>query len=320
MKKSVLLIGNGPMAEEYAKVLREGLKRPFSVAGRNLARVQEFQKKHGAENAYDLKALNEATVSQFGYAIVASSRDSLQGISEMLLELKMKALLVEKPVSSSASLAKKIDEAAQRQGAVVRVALNRRYYQSVQTLKQLLRTSRPVGGYFDFTELPHYVDVDHLPDPVLQRWAFGNSIHVFDTIRFLLGDFSEIQPTIAGKGELAWHTAGTHFFGAAKCGGLPVSYSSSWTSPGRWDIQVMTAEGRYKLSPMERLQILKPRTFNWVEVDADYAIDTTFKPGLYRMLEAFEGLVESGKPCDLPDLAANTKILSAISQIVGYPQ
>jgi len=112
--------------------------------------------------------------------------------------------------------------------------------------------------------------------------------------------------------------------GAGSCGTTPVSYSANWLSPGRWGIEIMTAKGRYKLSPMERLQVMRHNSFAWEEIDAGYEIDMQFKPGLHDMIAAYDEARAARSQeardalCDLPSLAENEALAVTISHLIGY--
>lgn len=158
------------------------------------------------------------------------------------------------------------------------------------------------------------------PPAVLSRLAIANSIHVIDTVRHLLGPFERLDCRIEGRGTLPWHPAGAEFAGVARCGEVPVTWATSWRAPGRWAIEIATDRGRFRLAPMEELKLLRPGSLEW-EGDGGGDEDDGFKPGLRRMLAAFDRLAR-GEACPdaaaLPDLVDHAALLRSIETIAGY--
>ncbi|MGE0615700.1 MAG: Gfo/Idh/MocA family oxidoreductase [Bacteriovoracia bacterium] len=322
--RNILIVGNGPMAQEYAKVFRDGLKYTFDVAGRNRENVQKFAKAERAGQAFLIEELSPQILAKYDFAVSTTSPDSLEYVTEKLIKNGIKAILVEKPAAlspaGSASLARMMKE----KFVFARVAYNRRYYRSVQKLKHILREETPMCAHFDFTELSRQIKVGRT-QATTERWAIANSCHIIDTVTFLLGQFQIEHLHVSGQNELDWHPASSNFVGSGKCGTTPVSYSTSWLCPGRWSIEIMTKQGRYKLSPIERLQVMRHDSFEWKEVDAGYDIDIQYKPGLMEVVRSFDQARLKNDPtggsevCELPDLSQNAKIAELVSKIVGYP-
>lgn len=310
-RKPVLLVGNGPMAAEYAKIFREALNAPFAVAGRNFDRIAAFAKQEGAVEAL---ALGDAPKQSknFEYVVLCTSADSLEGVAESFLKSGAPRILIEKPVALRTSGVARLERLAREANAAVRVALNRRYYPSVRALQKILTESPATSAFFDFTEIGARVLASDLTAASRARWGLVNSLHVIDTVSFLLGSFSDLRAEVGGAQQLEWHPSGGVYTGTARCGSTPVVYSSNWLAPGRWNIEVMTARGRYKLSPMEKLQIMLPGRFDYEEVPLP---SEPFKPGLLPLVQAYESGIH-----DLPDLSQAAKILEIVSNFFGYSE
>ena len=313
-KMNILLLGTRSMAREYARVFRDGLGFSFSVVGRNLETLKKFAEDERAAGWFTFAQLNHSTIQQFDFIVVATAAESLESVVKDLLSLDAKKILVEKPGTLTAEESLNLFNLAETKGATVRVAYNRRYYRSVQKLKQILQNEQAVLGTFDFTESMATLQKVDRPEIVKQRWGICNSVHVIDSVSYLLGKFSQLRTEVKNKDQISLHPAGGTFFGNAICNSTPVTYSSSWLCPGRWEIQVMTPQGRYKLSPMERLQVMKQGSYQWEEVPADYAVDTDFKPGLFELVKDFH--LTGGR--ELPDFRQNAALIQDVSAIAGY--
>ena len=92
----------------------------------------------------------------------------------------------------------------------------------------------------------------------------------------------EIAELIVAADKVAVFTGA----GVSSSGAL-FAYHSNWDAPGRWGVEILTQKHRLIFRPLEKLQIQKLRTVAVEEVNIDYQIDTDFKAGLYRQVEAF---------------------------------
>lgn len=314
----VLLIGTGPMAVEYARVLRDGLAMPFWLSSRDPGKAAALAEETGAEGSVALGALGGAD-TRFSFAIVATAVESLVPVTRGVIEAGVRHVLVEKPGALSAADGHALTAHAAAHGALVRIAYNRRYYASVRGLAQVLQAEPALCATFDFTEWGFRIAPLVKGPGVKERWALGNSVHVVDTVCHLLGELREVRAIVRDAGRLDWHPSGATFVGSSFCGDTPVSWCTSWSAPGRWSIEVMTEQGRYKLSPMERLQVMRPGKVDWTEVPLDYALDDAFKPGLHAMVAAFAREAGgSAAASALPDAGANAQLLATMSTLVGY--
>lgn len=316
-QKPVLIVGNGNMATAYAKVLNE-LAIPFVVAGRNIDKIKDFATKNNASGMILLTDLTSIKMAEYRFSIVTVSIEALALVTETLLNQNAKFILVEKPAVLNIESALKLAALAKKQGAVLRVALNRRFYSSVNALKQILLKEPPVCAFFDFTDNGKSVANAHYVEEVKKHWAWSNSVHVIGTAEFLLGKCSDINTKLFGKDELSWHPNAGTFQGTLKLGSTPTSYLTSWVCPGRWNIEIMTKQGRYKLSPMEKLQVMPSGQFQWVDVPIDSDKDVRFKPGIYEMVKSFNQVVNEKNDDRFPDYFEYVETMKMIATIAGY--
>lgn len=294
------------MAGEYAAVLRsEGLDRSFISVSRSKERAEAFAGSHGGCGGVSLQE------AMGDLAIVATAVESLAGVTRALLERGVRHILVEKPGTLDAQGSRELARVAHKRGTRVRVAYNRRYFGSVQQLAAGLVASPPLGAFLDLTEWWYRIVELSRPAEVKARWAIANTVHVVDTAIHLLGPPSGLHPMV--QGSLPEHPSGSTFVGSGRFGRTPVAWFGCWAGPGRWDLEVVTEQSRYKLCPMEKLQILLPGRLDWTDSDPEDLLDSLFKPGLFKMVEAFL----RGDDC-LPDLASNAVTLETMAAIAGY--
>ena len=140
--------------------------------------------------------------------------------------------------------------------------------------------------HFEFTEVSERVLSKDWPPSVLENWILGNSSHVIDLAFFLGGMPKEISSRV--NGALDWHPAGAVFAGTGEMdNGVLFTFLADWKSAGRWSVDLRTARRRILLCPLEELSVQWKGSFTSERFLIQNELDQQFKPGLYRMTEAF---------------------------------
>lgn len=301
----VLLVGVGYMGCEYAKVL-QAQNVPFVAIGRGEERAAAFAKETGLKpitgglDAYLASVGDGALPSE---AIVATSVQSLAANAIALMEHGVRRIFLEKPGAATMDGLKVVADAAERTGAEVYLAYNRRFYASTLAAQEIIKEDGGVTSFlFEFTEWPE--SFESKPMVLKQNVFFANSSHVVNLAFYLGGRPKEL--TCYKAGRLPWHDAGASFAGAGITeGGATFSYEANWDAPGRWWVEVLTQKHRLIFRPLEKLQIQERRSVQQTFVDIDDHLDTEFKPGLYREVQAF--LAFEGHEQQLCSLAAHMR-------------
>jgi predicted dehydrogenase len=283
---SVLLVGTGPMAAAYAKVLK-ALEQPFHVAGRSADKAASFAAEWDVPvGSGDFAAQLAAIDKKPHTAIVAASVASLVEVCRALVAAGCKRILLEKPATLSpeetTALAQEIGNTAE-----IYVAYNRRFYAATERAREIISFDGGVLSFkFDFTEASKRIEAINKPAVDLANWFYGNSTHVVDLAFFVGG--SPISLSANVQEEMPWHPAGAVFTGHGRAdSGAAFSYHANWLAPGRWGVEVMTQNSRLVLQPMEQLFRQGHEGFSLEPVAIDDELDKTYKPGVYRQTEAF---------------------------------
>lgn len=290
----VWLIGAGRMAVAYAKILK-ALGRDLRVVGRSEASAASFTEQTGlACHAGGIEVSLEAMGQAPREAIIAVNVEQLAATAIRLMEAGTRRILIEKPAGVTVDDVAKVADLAERTGADVFVAYNRRFYASVDAVREALREDGgPTFVSFEFTEVSDVIAGSAFRPEVKAHWLYANSTHVIDLAFFLGGDPVHLDAQV--DGSLDWHPAAARFAGSGRTEkGALFSYLADWDAPGRWGVEVMTRSRRLVLRPMEQLQVQKRGSFTLDPVEIDDTLDREFKPGLYRQTEAFlaEGIDE----------------------------
>lgn len=287
--KKVWLVGTGNIGIEYAKVLKN-LGCDLSAIGRGKEKSEEFEKKTGIPaitgGLSDFLLTNPNVPD---YAVVTVGIEALSDITIQLIKYGVKYILLEKPGVGNFQEIYKLCDLAFQYNSSIFIAYNRRFYASVQMARQVIEQDGGLTSiHFEFTEWSHQIEALIKHKTEHENWFLGNSTHVVDTAFYLAGKPTEMCSFVRGQGSLNWHPSSSIFTGAGVTEkGALFSYHANWKSPGRWSIDVCTPKHRLIFRPMETLQIQKIGSVSVENVKINDALDTEFKPGLFKQVQAF---------------------------------
>ena len=286
--QTILLIGTGPMAIEYSKVLL-AMNKKFIVVGRGSKSASLFEQKTGIIpelGGLDFY-LKEKKLNKNTLAIIATGTEILMSIIHQLLKSGVEKILVEKPAAISIDELLDNETVLKQYNDSIFIAYNRRFYASVIEAERLIMEDGGLQSmHFEFTEWAHTIEPLQKAEGVKENWFFANSTHVVDLAFYLAG--KPINMTSFSKsGKLNWHSK-TNFVGAGETEkGVLFSYISNWESAGRWGIELLTQNRRIYLKPMESIQTQQKGSIKITEHVVDLSLDENFKAGLYLQVEAF---------------------------------
>ena len=285
--KNVVLFGAGPMAMDYAKVLKH-LNANFTVVGRSCEGIEKFQEQTGISAiANGVPGWQEKGNVGAEYGIIAVNCEALAATAIELMGAGTRKILLEKPAGLTAPEIHTVCEHAKKTDTRIFVGYNRRFYASVIEVKNLIADDGGVQSFnFEFTEWCDQIEKKLKASITGENWFLANSSHVLDLAFFLGGEPKEFSSYTSGGND--WHPTATVFSGAgiAHSGAL-FSYRANWDAPGRWGVEVLTRKHKYIFCPLEKLQILKHNTTSVEPVIIDDQLDVDFKPGLYQQTKSF---------------------------------
>ncbi|MBX7045902.1 MAG: Gfo/Idh/MocA family oxidoreductase [Ignavibacteria bacterium] len=287
MENKVLLVGAGPMAVDYAKVLLK-LNVSFVTVGNSEKSAADFKEKTGCDVILGgIKKYLGSNKEVFGKAINAAPEHLLGEVTVDLINAGYKNILVEKPGGKNFEDIKNVAHAAKKNDTKVLVGYNRRFFSSVEKAKEIIKEDGGVTSfYFEFTEWSHIIGTLKKGDGVLEEWFLHNSSHIIDLAFYLGGKPKELASYVSGN--LQWHPNGSVFTGAGVSeSGALFSYNANWEAPGRWVVEVLTRKHRLLFKPIEKLQIQKIGSVAVDFVEIDDKNDTEFKPGLYMQVKNY---------------------------------
>ena len=286
----VWLVGAGPMAQEYVKVLNN-IGLDYLIIGRSESsanQIRSMTESEVIEGGYEKFLSTNPDCPQF--AIVCLQVHQLADCAVALLQYGIKNILLEKPAGNSKDEILVLAELEKKYSANLFVAYNRRFYSSVYKAKEIIEQDGGLSScHFEFTEWWHKIKDLNKPAEVFDKWLIGNSSHVIDMAFHLIGSPKEIS--CYSSGSVEHHNKSGVFVGSGISErNVLFSYIADWSAPGRWSIELLTPKHRIILKPLEEVKVIKLGTVNEEAVVIDDVLDKKFKPGLYKQTMAFINL------------------------------
>ena len=310
---NIWLIGAGPHASEYAKVLTN-LKVDFFVIGRGQESANKFQLSTG--KAVSTEGLNNEIKHRGApeFAIISVNYHLLSSLASTLISAGTRQILIEKPGGLNENEIYNLEKNANKFGSKVWIAYNRRFYAStIKAREMILKDGGVTSCFFELTEWSHLIEPMQLPKITKDSWMIANSSHVADLVFYLCG--IPKNWTAFHSGGVSWHRNASRFCGSGVTDkGVLFSYLGDWEAPGRWAVEVLTRNRRYILKPMETLQVINLKSTSTELVTIDDALDRNFKPGLYNQTKAFL----YGNTDELCSLCHQSKMINVYSKMAGY--
>lgn len=308
----VTILGLGAIGIEYSRIFSH-LGFSVSAIGRSAEGCRRFEATTGipAVMGREVSLLDAADKS---LAVVAVGGAQLGVVTKELINAGFKRILAEKPGAICYSEIEEVSRLAADKGADVRVAYNRRFYDSVSKGREIIANDGgPRSLHFDFTEWLDRIEPLEKEHGVKEHWFFHNSTHVVDMAFFLAGWPAEMASVATDP--ISWHPY-TRFVGSGETDKAAVfSYNSNWQGPGRWQIEITTKKNRLIYRPLEELQLQALGGIAVRTVDLEKTEASNFKPGFYNQVLAF---IE--KSDALPTIAEQAEHLNIYRQICPYTE
>jgi len=268
-KKSIILIGTGPMARQYAIAFTKMNISNVTVISKNEKETTDFSNSfefnvlHGGYDNYLPK------LKKVDLVIVVTPIPQLLDATKLAIQTGQTNILVEKPGAlypeKLTSFSKEITNQK------VRIGYNRLLYPSFHKLKFLAEQEGGITSCtFNLTEWVHRINFEKYPSEVYERWGISNSLHVISMAFELIGMPKNLFTYHSGK--LNWHPSGSIFVGSGISeNDIPFVFHADWESAGRWGVEIMTGENVYRLTPLEELYVCKKGSVKWNPIILDSA-------------------------------------------------
>ena len=311
----VAVIGAGKIAKAHLTILNMFPEvNLVGIANRGRVDISGIAHQHRIEAVFD-NWRTMITQTKPDAVIILVSPTHTAEVTAELLPMGIPCF-IEKPAALSAIEVEKLAELAAKHNCLNMVALNRRYYSTIENGLMAIQQHGPlVGLSVEAHEAFHWIQSRqrHAPE-VKNRWLMANTIHVIDLIRRCLGD-------VVIEAVLRHHIG-------EKLSGFQVVFSTAngksgnlyayWESLPGWKIRMYGTDIRVDYETLETGTITYANaTQAPVKIDP---VDQQFKPGFYRQLRAFLEAILNDEPMLPPtsDLADHLKTVQFIEKVAGW--
>ena len=275
-EKSILIIGGGNMAKQFALALNELKIKNVEIISNSEAKVKKIYNEFGFK--YHLGGFEKCLpyISKKDLCIIAVPIHLLIKAALMAIECGQKNILIEKPGSLYKS---ELEKLSKQKDVKIRVGYQRVLYPNLLKLKNLIKEEDGATSCkFCFTELVDKINFSAHSNDVFRYWGISNSLHPISMAMELIGFPKQISSYRSGK--LDWHESGAVFVGSGISEfDIPFSYHADWLSNGRWGVEIMTKKNAYRILPLEELYACPISSFEWKKIDFDVSF-TDVKPGI----------------------------------------
>ncbi len=311
--KSVLMIGAGNMARQYALALSKMNFKDVEVISNSESKVNQLCNEFGYKPHSGGFEKMLPSIEEKDLVIIATPIDSLVSAARLALKCGHTTILIEKPGSLYSDELMSLDKTSNR--ARIRIGYQRLVYPSFHKLIQLIKKDGGITSCrFTFTELIDRINFNAHPPNVFQYWGISNSLHVISMAIHLIGFPKKMSSYKSGF--FSWHKSGTVFVGSGISENeIPFSYHADWNSAGRWGVEVMTAKNSYRLLPLEELQICKLGEMDWQKVPIKISF-SDIKPGIAEEIAVM--LDNDFNNINLVTLSEAARLNSLAEKIFGY--
>lgn len=280
----VTIFGLGPIGLEYTRVFQE-LGYQIYAIGRSPDGCARYEAETGIFATpwadIDLETLDDKSL-----AVIAVSSAQLGKVSKALIQAGFRRVLLEKPGAANAGELEEVADMAKACGCDIRIAYNRRFYDSVIKGLEVIAEDGGVRSlHFDFTEWSHRIEPLEKEEGVKERWFFHNSTHVVDMAFHMAGWPTEIAAQ--AEEPISWHPYSRFAGSGLTDKGAVFSYNADWKGPGRWSVEITTKANRLIFRPLEELQLQPLGGVAVHPVPLEQNGPAHFKPGFYNQVVAF---------------------------------
>lgn len=308
-KYKIVFVGTGKMANEYAKVLYNEFKNQIQFVGamnRSNDRIKDFIKKYKIPKYYrNLKEMMMITKPDI--VIVSVNETSTYKILKILTKFDI-ICLIEKPVGFNFYQSEKISKLKKNDGFKGFIALNRRYYSSVQKAQNIISkdlSPRIIHIYDQESTL--IAKKSGKPTQVVKNWMYANSIHMIDfAYQFGRGKIKKIKKLNKGNIFKESYVSALLYFDS----GDVVFYHCFWNRKAPWKVEISTQNFYIQLKPIEKLSYLSKKNVKWNNVKKSNS-DINYKPGIHLLLKD----IVNPKKNNLMDLKYSYKLMKLINRV-----
>lgn len=225
---------------------------------------------------------DSAALTGQGVVIALPIREQID-LLESVLSYQPKFVLIEKPGSFELD---RLARVAETSATPIYVAFNRRFLGSVKRLKELLSGEEVFSIKCDVSEnllrLKSLVSDDY----VLKYWHLANSSHLLDLTMYLSESDKADLLFCLSKGRSSFSTLPGAVTAVYRLKSTIVNFSCDFRVSGSWFLEIVSSNGRYRLSPIETLTKFDEASFRYIPCVVKDNPNAGFKAGFVEQATA----------------------------------
>lgn len=311
----VAVIGAGKIAEQHLSVLNAIPEVEIAgICNRGNSDLTPLANQFNCESTFSDWEEMLDTVQPDAVIILVSHFQTVPITAECLK--RGLPCLIEKPAGFTSAETTHLADLADQNKCLNMVAVNRRFYSTINTALNAVRVRGPVMGVL--IEAPEKIrqirETSRHSTELIDQWLVANTIHAIDLFRHIAGDVAEVHTfTHAWSEPHADSFSTTMQFESGALG----TFAAHWQSAPGWRLCIYGEGIQATLSPFEKGELrYYDGSTRPIPIDP---VDTKFKPGFYRQARAFVQALVYDEPLTAPasDLRDAAKTMRLIEQIGG---
>lgn len=310
------IIGAGWVTRKHLEVIRDiSYIKVNGITSRTKSKAEELAKEFNIPECCDnLNSLFKKT--KLDALMVLVSSDQIYDVCVDAMNYGV-PLFIEKPAGISPDENLKLVKLARKKSILNMVGFNRRFYSIFHKGIDIIKKHGDLFGiYVEGHERMWKVRQDSkIKENILDNWFFANSIHCVDLLRFFGGEATVVKNIVHRVFEKRFdQIAAVMEMDSGAIG----QYSAHWYSPGGWKVVLYGNGVTVEFKPLEK-GIWIDKDFNVREIKPD-EIDSKYKVGFFRQIEAFAKLISEKKKVwpsvDLEESLKTALLAKKISTII----
>ena len=228
--------------------------------------------------------------------MILVSANQIFNITKKMIPVQI-PLFIEKPPGLIPEQTKTLVELADKYDTKNMVGYNRRYYSIFHKGIELINQNGRLLGvaiegherFWKIADVFRERTRNDIQKDISENWIYANSTHTIDLLRNFGGEVKNINALKNSLHEIK----GDQFVASIEFdSGAIGTYTSHWFSPGGWSVKLYGEGITVEYCPLEE-GVWVDTNFQVNKIIPD-DVDTKYKPGFYKQMEAFRDLVVSG--------------------------
>ena len=299
-KIEIGLIGAGPIALEYAKVLKKFSKKTHVSSVLTKSKKNYYRIKKILPNIEKIDTIEKLYIKyKPKLVIVAVNELAILNVYKKILKFDW-VIFFEKPLGLNYFEAKKI--VSKLSNNVIKktfVAYNRRNFESILKIKKIVKNfKKPISLIVNDQQSPKALKLLGYHKKIIQNLNYVNSIHLIDLILFISrGQIINIKKIFKDKNFVLCKILFTS--------GDYVIYFSRWDIPGRMSLSLNLKKKNILIKPIEKIN-----GKDYVKIN-----HRKFKPGFYNQINNLIYFINKKKIKNLTTIKEAMKSVELVKKI-----